>query len=296
MLRPSLVSLGLLLGALATHAQLPAKKIVKPVPKEQIIACWSGQEGNKPYKKKLWDGYEISLGPVAGEVEYACTAAIYRADGKVVYRTSGFNVIFDEENTSLDFDGDGHPEVVFKTDTGGGNHCCWAYNIISLSPKPKHLFDIDQQGLVRFEKDKAGRLIIWQRTQAPFSTYTSMAARPFAEKVLQVRAGKLTDITPEYCSPLFTDQNPDFHEWQEALTGTNLARLDKTGEKGADNDDLVSAFFSKIAQHLFCRQFDEALKELDRWPESSRAQLKQDFANAVKNEYPEFAARLIPPK
>ena len=292
MLRPRSFSLVFLLSALGAHAQLPAKKIVKPVPKEQIIACWSGQEGNKPYKKKLWDGYEISLGPVAGEVEYACTAAIYRADGKVVYRTSGFNVIFDEENTGLDFDGDGRPEVVFKTDTGGGNHCCWEYNVISLSPKPKHLFDIDQQGLVRFEKDKDGRLIIWKRTQAPFSTATSMAARPFAEKVLQVRDGKLTDITPEYCAPLFTDQNQDFRIWNQDLTDANLARLASTGPDNADNEEIVSSFFSKIAQHLFCRQFDQALTELDRWPESSRVQLKQDFAKAVKDEYPEFAARL----
>jgi hypothetical protein len=290
MLRPLLIAAALSLCASGACSQ-PSVKVVRPQQNPEI-ACRSDRHDNKPHKKKLWDGYEISLGPVAGEVEYACTAAIYRADGKVVYRTSGFNVTFDEENTGLDFDGDGKAEVVFKTDTGGGNHCCWQYNIISLYPKPRHLFDIDQQGLVRFEKEKNGRLIIWKRTEAPYSTYTSMAARPFAEKVLQVRRGKLTDITPEYCAPLFTDQNPDFREWKDALTLDKLERLRKTGEANRDNEEVISALFSKVAQHIFCRQFDEAFEELDRWPEPSRAKLKQDFAKAVKGEYPEFAARL----
>ena len=288
MLRPLFLTVFLFLFVSTAAAQNEKPK----------FTCYSrGQYGggpNKPYKKKLWDGYEISLGPVAGEVEFACTAAIYRADGKVVYRTSGFNVVFDEENTGLDFDGDGKPEVVFKTDSGGGNHCCWAYNIISLSPKPKHLFDIDQQGLVRFEKDKNGRLIIWKRTAGPYG-FTSMAATPFAEKVLQVRQGQLTDITPEYCSILFSDQYEDFRIWKETLTQENLERLRKTGQSDWNNEETVSALLSKATQHVFCRQFDDALKVLDLWPESSRVQLKQDFAKAVKTDYPDFAARLTAP-
>jgi hypothetical protein len=254
--------------------------------------CFRDRSDNPPFKKKLWQGYEISLGPVRdGEAEEKCTAAIYRADGKVVYRTTGFNVVFDAEHTGLDFDGDGKPEVVFKTDSGGGNHCCWAYNIISLSPKPRHLFDIDEQGAVRFEKDQRGRLIIWKGTGGPYG-FTSMARQPFAEKVLQVRDGKLSDITPEYCGVIFGDQSEDSRDWKEALTDANLERLRKTGESDWNNEDIVSALLSKALQHVFCRQFDEAVKELDRWPAPSRAKMKQDFAQAVKADYPQFASRL----
>jgi len=107
-------------------------------------ACYSERKENAPYKKNLWDGYEISLGPSRDSeaVEYKCTAAIYSGAGRVVFRTSGFNVVFDEEQTGKDFDGDGKPEVVFRTDTGGGNHCCWGYIVFSLSPKPHKLFEI----------------------------------------------------------------------------------------------------------------------------------------------------------
>jgi hypothetical protein len=182
--------------------------------------------------------------------------------------------------------------VVFKTDTGGGMHCCWAYNIISLAPKPQHLFDIDQQGLVQFEKDKHDKLIIWKRTAGPYG-FTSMAATPFAEKVLQVREGKLTDITPEYCGELSTEKNEEFRFWQEKLTATNLKRLQESQAPGGeDTEEVVSALLSKALQHVFCRQFDEALKDLDLWPEASRAKMKKEFGISIKNDYPEFAARL----
>jgi len=85
------------------------------------IACFAERTDNAAYKKKLWNGYEISLGQVPNpeEVEYRCTAAIYNGAGRVVFRTSGFNVVFDEKQTGKDFDGDGKPEMVFRTDTGG---------------------------------------------------------------------------------------------------------------------------------------------------------------------------------
>src|SRR5271157_4963076 len=91
--------------------------------KRKEIACHAGRDDNAPYKKKLWDGYEISLGPARTESD--CTAAIYNKAGKVVFRTNGFSVVLDEKATGKDFDGDGKPEVVFRTDTGGGMHCCW---------------------------------------------------------------------------------------------------------------------------------------------------------------------------
>ena len=64
----------------------------------------------------LWDGYEISLGRARNAThagEDNCTAAIYNRAGKVVYRTTGFGVIFDEEHTGMDFDGDARAKSCF---------------------------------------------------------------------------------------------------------------------------------------------------------------------------------------
>ena len=124
------------------------------------ISCRAGHEDNRPYKKKLWDGYEISLGPVPNALDYGCTAAIYNSAGKVVFRTTGFGVIFDEDLTGEDFDGGGKPKVVFQTDMAGSAHCCWTYNVVSLFPKPRHLFDVGSGVAVQFEKDGQGKVVV----------------------------------------------------------------------------------------------------------------------------------------
>lgn len=258
-------------------------------------AYGASQGENRAYTKKLWDGYEVSLGPArnsqgAGD---ECTAAIYNQAGRVVFRTTGFNVILDENHTGQDFDGDGKPEVVFITDTGGGNHCCWAYNVISLSPKPRKLFDIHAPGAVRFEKDNQGKIVIWQRTAGIYG-FTSMARAPFAEKVLRVRDGKLLDATPEFCSRIFSDENEDYRAWTANLTAENMKKLQaQGGTESEENEDIVSNLLSRALQHVFCRQFDTALDDLNLWPEKTRAKMKADFAVSIKKDYPEFAARLL---
>jgi hypothetical protein len=249
---------------------------------------------NQPYTEKLWDGYEISLGRAhnsqGGGDE--CTAAIYNSAGRVVFRTIGFSVIFDENHTGQDFDGDGKPEVVFITDTGGGNHCCWVYNVISLSPKPHKLFDIDAPGAVQFEKDSQGKMVIWQRTAGP-DGFTSMARAPFAEKVFRVREGKLVDATPEFCARIFSDRNEDYKTWNIELAPENTKVLQSTGNTGVENEEIVSALLSRALQHVFCRQFDAAVSDLNFWPEANRTKMKFDFAESIKQDYPEFAAQLL---
>jgi hypothetical protein len=267
-----------MLGKIACHAD--------GIPKPQ----------NQPYTKKLWAGYEMSLGPARNSEGGGdeCTAAIYNSAGRVVFRTTGFSVIFDENHTGQDFDGDGKPEVVFITDTGGGNHCCWAYNIVSLSPKPRKLFDIDAPGAVRFEKDSQGKMVIWQRTAGPYG-FTSMARAPFAERVFRVRAGKLVDATPEFCSRMFSDGNEDYRAWNHDLTAENLRRLQSTGNTGVENEEIVSDLLSRALQHVFCRQFDAAFNDLNLWPEATRGKLMGEFAQSIKQDYPDFAARLLDP-
>jgi len=252
------------------------------------IACYEREENNTPHKKKLWDGYEISLGPARNyeETGSKCTAAIYNQAGKVVFRTSGFNVVFDEELTGEDFDGDGKPEVVFRTDTGGGNHCCWGYIVFSLWPKPHKLFEISMEGKVDFEKNKDGKMVIWQRVSVPAGFLTSMARRPFAEKVSRVREGKLVDATPEFCGR----NDPRFE--RSDLTPEDLKRLEKAGEPEFDAEDIMSALESRTAQHVYCHEFDAALKDLNLWPASKREIEVKSLADGFAQDYPEFAAKL----
>lgn len=260
------------------------------------VACRAYPPTTQSFKRNLWDGYEISLRPVRDTeaTEDVCTGAIYNREGKVVYRTSGFSVTFDQTLTGEDFDGDGKPEVVFQTDTGGGNHCCWEYNVVSLYPRPHKLFDISQDGADRFEKDAQGKMIIWVRTQVSAGDF-SMASRPFAERVYRVRDGKMVDATPEFCAWIFSDQSRDFQYWIASLTPENLRALAAVAhpDKEGGLEETASALLERAGQHVFCRQFDAALLDLDLWPTASRADIKAQLASGIKDDFPEFAARLI---
>jgi hypothetical protein len=270
-------------------------QIAPPRTPETEIACRAYPRTAQSYKRKLWDGYEISLGPAAnasGGGGDDCTAAIYNSAGHVVYRTTGFNVTFDQNLTGLDFDGDGHPEVVFQTDTCGGNHCCWEYNVISLFPRPHKLFDISEEGLDQFEKDASGKMIIWKRVEAPDEFNGPMASRPFVERVYRVRNGKMVDATPEFCDRIFSSQNRDFKIWSTNLTSENLAGLKSSGGPRPDEEQTARLLLERAYQHVLCRQFDEALADLNLWPTASRAKMKADFAAYIKDDFPEFAAHL----
>lgn len=247
---------------------------------------------NRPHTNKLWDGYEISLGPARnGTVDgNGCTGAIYNSGRRVVFRTTGFSVIFDEKHTGLDFDGDGKAEVVFITDTGGGNHCCWAYNVVSLFPKPHPLFDLPYP--VRFAKDKAGKILIGENFPGPYGLTTS-ARVPTAEKIFRVSHGRLVDNTPEFCPDILSQHRVNYD--REPIS-------EKTGKlpSGSEpDDDTASALLSVALQHAVCRQFDKALHYLNLWPEetgnpvTSRKKVIAAFAESIKQEYPDFAARLL---
>ncbi len=261
------------------------------------IACRAYPPTTESFKKKLWDGYEISLGPArnaTGAGEDQCTAAIYNRAGKVVFRTTGFGVIFDEDDTGLDFDGDGKGEVVFETDEAGGAHCCWIYNVVTLAPKPHKLFDVGEGAWVAFQKDKDGKMVIHELVGGP-TAFTSGMGRPYAERVYGVKAGKLDDSTPEFCGQIFT-QSREADDWNRTLTPENIRKLQaakKFGGQGSfENDDVVSALLSRALQRVLCHQYQEALADLNLWPEDSRNDMKDAFAESVKTYRPDFAELL----
>jgi hypothetical protein len=290
-LRLALVSL--LWGAAPCLAQTAPPPIFRSLGQGEV-SCRTYPPATQSYKRKLWDGYEISLGPAANSTGEGdnCTAAIYNKEGHVVYRTTGFNVTFVEDLTGQDFDDDGHGEVVFETDTGGGNHCCWGYNVISLFPKPHKLFDIDEEGAVQFERDASGKMVIWKRVAAPDVFNGPMAGRPFAERVYRVRDGKMVDATPEFCERIFGDQSRDAKRWKAELSPENTEKFKSEDRPNDDEEQIARSLLERAYQHVLCRQFDEAIADLDLWPAASRPQMKAEFGKQIRGDFPEFAARL----
>ena len=197
--------------------------------------------------------------------------------------------MLDEDATGEDFDGDGKPDVVLRTDTGGGMHCCRQYIVYSLSRQPHKLFDLAENGKVDMEKDKEGRMTIWQRTGGLMILTSSMANRSFAEKVLQVRDGKLADVTAEFCG--LNDNRFERYE----PTPDALKKLTNTAQPSRYDDDverIIAALESRTLQHVYCQQFDEAVKDFSLWPIEKRKIEIWGFEDALAKDYPEFAAKL----
>jgi hypothetical protein len=202
--------------------------------------------------------------------------------------------MFDEEHTGIDFDGDGKGEVVFVTDVAGGAHCCWVYNIVTLLPKPHRLFDVGQGAAVDFVKDDHNKMVIWERIGGS-TEYTSMAQRPYAERAYRVKDGKLVDATPEFAAKLFAPGAGDYDEWMRVLTPENIKKLHGVNlgpRTDEDVEEIVSALLSRAMQRVLCHQYDQALEDLNLWPEDTRDDMKDEFALSVKQFSPEFAARL----
>lgn len=255
------------------------------------IACDGDQKDNRPHTKKLWEGYEISLGPARNATDplLGCTAAIYNKNVKVVFRTTGYSVSFDQKWTGQDIDGDGHPEVVFDTDTGGGVHCCWEYNVVSLYPKPHRLFNFQYSGATVFQRDKQGRIVIRERMMIS-NEFTSIAMRPAAERVWQIDKGEPIDATIDYCAEIMKAGNEDYDEAQRALTPSVLKALPNS--VGPPSQEVASALLSRALQLALCDESQKALALINLWPESSRKSAKLDLARAVDTVDPDLAKEL----
>ena len=76
------------------------------------------------------------------------------------------------------------------------------------------------------------------------------------------------------------------------LTSENLQKLEHAGNGDYDVEQVASALESRTLQHVFCHQFDEALRDFDLWPPGKREIVMKNFAEGIAHDYPEFAARL----
>ncbi len=258
----------------------------------QAVDCVSWRGASQAASRELWDGYVLSVkaSPSAREdPENACTAVILNREGKVVFQTTAVYVSLNEDGTGVDVDGDGKPEVVVDENDGG--NCCVDLHIVSLWPEPHELATLSVGGAVQFEEDDNGKTVIWVWTPA------YIPPRTFAWRVLRWSGKKLVDVTPEFHDQVSSDANPEYKFQQESLTPEKIVELEAVSKPltegwGSKLDDIATALAGRALQHVFCRQYDEAIKDLDLWPEASRAEIKKRFADALGREYPEFAARL----
>ena len=99
-------------------------------------------------------------------------------------------------------------------------------------------------------------------------------------------------MTPEFCDKLLSSANPDYEYWSRTLTPENIAKLQSAPKIGVSADpdvqETASALLARAEQSVLCHRYDEALADLNLWPEASRDEMKDQFAESVQDYDPEF--------
>ena len=70
--------------------------------------------------------------------EQACEILVRDRKGRTLFSDRGFSAEI-HPATGRDIDNDGRPDAVVGVDTGGANHCCWEYPVLSFNPTPRVL-------------------------------------------------------------------------------------------------------------------------------------------------------------
>lgn len=80
------------------------------------------------------------------------------------------------------------------------------------------------------------------------------------------------------------------------LTPENIKKLQSAKKLGVNGEIevelVVSALLSRALQRVLCHQYEEAMADLNLWPEAGWDQMVHNFAESIKDVSPEFVMRL----
>jgi hypothetical protein len=87
-------------SAVAAQVEKGAKGPVRAAEQPEKLDCLA-EQGISPNgdfgRKKLWDGYGVAVEGDPNDPDSGCSAVIYDRSGKVVYNTSGPDILFDPQ-------------------------------------------------------------------------------------------------------------------------------------------------------------------------------------------------------
>jgi len=189
--------------------------------------------------------------------ELACTAELRDPAGRIVFGDSGYSAGLEE--SALDVDNDGKPDVVLVVDSGGGNLGFWEYTVISFSPRP-HIVTTLSGPILHFERDSDGKTFLINK-EVFYGLTSSNADAPAIEAYRQFRSGKLVDVTAEHCKLI--------------------------PSRPIDSD------LSRVLQSLYCGQVDEALQQIrQKWPADEQPRLVSQIKSDMELRRPDIARRM----
>jgi hypothetical protein len=139
---------------------------------------------------------EVKPSPVSGEM--TCHATVRSPKGTIIFEHNEWGIEIDPV-TGKDVNGDGQPDAVLVSFSGGA-HCCWTYHIISLGKKPGLIREFENRSTASFEDLMGdGQIEILIRDGGFDEGFgLSHPFSPFPLFILRLNGSKFEDVSSKF--------------------------------------------------------------------------------------------------
>lgn len=239
-----------------------------PKPNWEKVDRVSCREANKPVSSPV-GAFQVQLVPVPAPLQGDSRCLAYLVDHKgsktLLLKDWGVAIY---EGTGEDVFGNGSPSLVLEGSSGGA-HCCYTYEIVSLSETPIILAPIENETPFFFFKDAASGQYRIMTSDGAFDDFDGLchACTPFPRVVLKVEATGLRDVSSQ-----FVEQ----YDSEIALARAKIAEGDIQKFMVADFDDAKKVVLEIVLAYLYSGRETEAWQNLDEmWPAADRERIKK---------------------
>jgi hypothetical protein len=239
-------------------------------------------------------GFSVEVAPTAQNIDDpgsgTCHATIRSPQGETVFEETEWGIEIDPV-TGQDVNGDGQPDAVLASYTGGA-HCCWTYHIIPLGKQPWVVRDFGSQTPASFQDlEGDGRIEILIRDgefDGGFGLNHVFSVFPLM--ILRLHGTKFEDVTAQFWRILEK-------EIQDEHSKLNPQKVQKflRSDPNEIHDDLdylgtKSAILSIVLDYLYAGRPEEARRVLgELWPKLYQ---EQTWEEILKGYCSGFRAKL----
>jgi hypothetical protein len=230
------------------------------------LRCYNGRS----FIRRVKD-YTIRIVPT-GNPDWGFCKVIVKNSSSARTITSDWSVAV-LDVSGKDLNGDGIPDLVLETYTGG-MHCCWNYWVVALANQPKVVLHLYNERGADFAQTLQGRPIIETLEGGYDYLRTSHAASFFPAIYLQLDGNKLFDISCDFTSEF---------DKQIRKARAEVMRLDPKNEAPDTafsdlDEDVRYNILAIVSSYLYSNRPGKAWRALETfWPKDDRAALKKEL-------------------
>jgi hypothetical protein len=207
-----------------------------------------------------------------------CRATVRSSKGTLIFEQEDWGIEIDPI-TGRDVNGDGIPDAVLVSFSGGA-HCCWSYYIISLGKRPGLIAKFENQASASFQdlrRDGKVQIVVRDGT-FDFDFGLSHAFSPFPLLIVQLHGSTFQDVSAGFRA-LY---EKEIQRERSQLNPESLQEFARShsseGLDSADHEAIECSILLMALDYLYAQRTRDARNVLDEfWPVESREQTWQEM-------------------